>query len=343
METAIYGAGAMGTVLGAYLGRAGIQTDLISRSKPHVEALRKNGARITGCAKFTAPVRALLPEEMEKKYGLVILLTKQTDNRAAAEKIAVFLEEGGVVLTLQNGIPEPGLAAVLGEDRVMGGIAVGGATLTGPGTAELTSKPEGRSFGIGIPWTGRPAEILKARLPEVRALLENICPVTVEENFIGLRWSKLLINAAFSGLSALTGWTFGRIARDRRGREYALRVIGECVTVCRAAGVVIRPVQGIHIEKFFPGFLPGLAARIVLPLAMKKHANIRSGMLGDLDRGRPCEIDGINGVVCDWGKKHGVPVPVNSRITELVHSIERGERKYCPENLDLLNETMIDI
>jgi 2-dehydropantoate 2-reductase len=302
-----------------------------------VEALRKNGAHVTGRAEFTVPARALPPEEMEKKYGLVILLTKQQENRAAAEQIAPFLEDGGVVLTLQNGIPETGLAEALGEERVMGGIAVGGASLAGPGTVELTSKPESRSIGIGIPWSGPAAALLKKRLPEIKTLLENICPVRIEENFTGLRWSKLLVNAAFSGLSALTGWNFGRIAKDRRGRNYAVRVIGECVDVCRAAGVVLPPVQGIRIERFFPGFLPGLAARLVLPLAMKKHAAIRSGMLADLDRGRPCEIDGINGVVCAWGKKYGAAVPVNERITELVHSIERGERKYCAENLALLD------
>jgi 2-dehydropantoate 2-reductase len=338
METAIYGAGAMGTMLGAYLGKAGIQADLISRNKAHVEALRKNGARITGCAEFTAPVRALLPEEMEKKYGLVILLTKQQDNRAAVEEFKPFLAQDGAVLTLQNGIPETGLAALLGEERVLGGIAVGGAALTGPGTAELTSKPESRKIGIGIPWTGPAATALKERLPEIKALLENACPVTIEDNFIGLRWSKLLINAAFSGLSAVTGWNFGHIAKDREAREWALRIIGECVDVCRAAEVKIAPVNGLPVEKFFTGSFSHLLAGIILPIAMKKHANIRSGMLSDLDKGRACDIDGINGVVCVWGEKYNVTVPVNSRVTEIVHSIERGELKYRPENLALLNK-----
>jgi 2-dehydropantoate 2-reductase len=336
VETAVYGAGALGTMLGAFFSRAGIQADLISRNREHIEALRKHGARITGRAAFTVPVRALIPEDMKKKYGLVILLTKQRENRAAAEQIMPFLEDGGIVLTLQNGIPETGLAEILGEARVMGGIAVGGASLAGPGVVELTSAPESRRLGIGIPWEGESAAALKARLPEVKALLEHICPVAIEDNFTGLRWSKLLINAAFSGLSALTGWNFGAIAADRAGGKWAVRIIGECAAVCRAANVTLPPVQGIRIETFFSGVLPGFAARCILPLAMRKHAAIKSGMLSDLSRGRPCEIDGINGTVCDWGNRYGVRVPVNERVRELVHSIERGERASCPENLALL-------
>ncbi|MDR0600441.1 MAG: ketopantoate reductase family protein [Treponema sp.] len=337
METAVYGAGAMGTVLGAFLSGAGLRPDLISRNRDHVEALRKNGARITGGAALTVPVSALLPEEMEKRYDLIILLTKQLDNRASAERLIPFLAPGGTVLTLQNGIPEPGLAGVLGEDRVMGGIAVWGAGLAGPGAAELTSARESMRFGIGVPWKGPAAEVLKPRLPEIKALLERVCPVTIEENFMGLRWSKLLVNAAFSGLSALTGWTFGRVAGDRRGRELALRIIGECVAVCRAAGETIAPVRGgLRAEAFFSGPLARFAAGFVLPLAVRKHARIRSGMIADLDRGRRTEVDAINGVVCDWGLKYGAAAPVNRRVVELVHALERGERSRGPENLDLL-------
>ncbi len=73
---AIYGAGSLGTVLGAYITKNGGQIDLINRNKAHVEALRKNGARITGTVEMTVPVTAMTPDEMSGKYDVILLLTK---------------------------------------------------------------------------------------------------------------------------------------------------------------------------------------------------------------------------------------------------------------------------
>jgi 2-dehydropantoate 2-reductase len=86
----------------------------------------------------------------------------------------------------------------------------------------------------------------------------------------------------------------------------------------------------------FNNALQKLKVSLILPLAIKKHRAITSGMLRDLDRGRLCEIGDINGVVCAWGKKYNVPTPVSDRIVEIVHSIERGERKYGAGNLVLM-------
>ena len=66
---------------------------------------------------------------------------------------------------------------------------------------------------------------------------------------------------------------------------------------------------------------------------MKKHAAIEPSMLQDLKKNKPCEIDAINGVVCDWGRKKGIPTPVSDRIVEIVHEIQDGKRKPAPENL----------
>lgn len=80
MKTAIYGAGSLGTVLGAYLAKAGVDVDLITRNREHVDALNKDGAKIIGTVNMTVPVHALTPDEMTEKYELIILLTKQLDN-----------------------------------------------------------------------------------------------------------------------------------------------------------------------------------------------------------------------------------------------------------------------
>jgi 2-dehydropantoate 2-reductase len=355
-KIAIYGAGSMGTVLGAFLSNAGIAIDLISRNKEHIDILKTKGAKIEGTTSFSTPPfdgkdgrgLALLPAEISKSYDIIFLLTKQSDNTETAKMLKNFISPNGVVCTLQNGLPEPALAEILGAEKVFGCICAWGATKTAPGVVELTSNPGNMTFGLGNfyhePHERIPSECARTIHPmisEIKLLLEKMCPVTIEENFIGARWSKLIINAAFSGLSAITGWDFGKIAANRRSRRYALLIINECIAVCRAANVTIEPIQGRDITRLMdfstPGFykpLKRLRASIILPIAMRNHKAIKSGMLRDLDRGRPCEIDNVNGVVSRWGEKFNVPTPVNNRIIEIVHSIERAELKYCPQNLN---------
>lgn len=106
MKTAIYGAGSLGTVLGAYLAKAGVDVDLITRNREHVEALNRDGAKIIGTVNMTVPVHALTPDEMTEKYELIILLTKQLDNVNVLKKLQKNMTDDCIVCTLQNGLPE---------------------------------------------------------------------------------------------------------------------------------------------------------------------------------------------------------------------------------------------
>jgi len=343
MAIAVYGAGSMGTVIGAFLSKAGHKVDLISRDHRHIKALKENGAQITvETALRTRPFDgsggqgcAMLPSEVSeagKTYDIIILLTKQGENAANVEMLGSLLKADGLLCTMQNGIPEPALQAALGKNKVLGCICIWGATKTGPGVSKLTSTVDSMKFSLG-----GTDYIDPAILCDIRSLFENVCPTTIEKNFVGVRWSKLLINAAFSGVSAVTGFSFGKIASDRRARNIALNIVKECIDVCRAAGIDIEPVNG----KFPAGFLyfknpvKKLLISLVMPIAIKKHREIISGMADDLKRGKPTEIDAINGEVCRTGRAHGVPTPYNDRIVETVHAIERGERSYGPHNLEL--------
>ena len=114
MKACIYGAGSLGTVLGAYITKNGGEIDLINRNKAHVEALNKNGAKIVGTVDMTVPVKAITPDQMKDKYDIVFLLTKQLFNVEVLRGISEFMNDDCVVCTLQNGIPEPGIAEIIG-------------------------------------------------------------------------------------------------------------------------------------------------------------------------------------------------------------------------------------
>ena len=331
MRIAIYGAGSLGTVLGAYLTKNGVGVDLINRNKAHTAALKANGARITGTVDMTVPVSALYPDEMTGKYDIIFLMTKQLDNRETVTFLKDYLADSGVIVTLQNGIPEDSVSEIVGPERTVGVTVEWGATLSAPGESTLTSDPGSLSFHMGS-MPGLP----ESRLKDVKSVLEKMCPVEIEPNLRGARWSKLLINAAFSGLGTVMGGTFGDVTADPQGRELAVRCMKEVIDVGRSVGVTFAPVQGKDIVKLFYWSNPvkKALAKLILPVAMKKHAAIEPSMLQDLKKKKPCEIDAINGVVCEWGKKKGIPTPVNDRIVEIVHEIQDGKRKPSRENLE---------
>ncbi|MCQ2147792.1 MAG: hypothetical protein MJZ16_09780, partial [Bacteroidales bacterium] len=210
MRSAIYGAGSLGTILGAFITKKGGQIDLINRNKAHVEALKTSGATVTGTLPFNQKVSALTKDEMTGKYDCIFLMTKQQQNAEIVSFLKDYLEEDGVIVTLQNGIPELQIGEIVGEDRVLGCTVAWGATMTGPGVCELTSDPEHLTFSLGSL-----SKTPNKHMGEVKALLEMMGPVDMDSNFIGSRWSKLLINSAFSGMSAVTGSTFGEAAKDK--------------------------------------------------------------------------------------------------------------------------------
>jgi 2-dehydropantoate 2-reductase len=330
MKCAIYGAGSLGTILGVYLTKGGVAVDLINRNRDHVDAMKKNGATVTGTVQMTVPVKALLPEEMTAQYDVIFLLTKQTENRTVSEALKKYLAAGGVVCTLQNGLPEVLLGEILGEDTVLGCVVEWGATLQSPGVSELTSETDCLTFSMGS--LQRRTD---GKLMEVKALLEKMGPVTVEENWIGTRYAKLLINSAFSGVSAVAGVTFGAAAKDKRSRACIQAVIKECIDTAKAAGITIEPVQGKDIVKLmdYRGALKKKISFMIIPMAIKKHAKLKASLLQDLEKGKKTEIDYINGTVCDFGKKHGVQTPLNARVVSMNHEIEAGKRSPGMDNI----------
>lgn len=317
-------------ILGAYITKNGGKIDLINRNRAHVEAIRKNGAVVTGTVNFTQKVEVYTPEEMTGKYDIIFLMTKQLQNREVVTFLKDFLTEDGVIVTLQNGIPEMLIGEIVGEDHVLGCTVAWGATKTGDGVCELTSEPDSLTFSLGST-SPKP----NAHITDVKALLELMGPVEMEENFIGTRWSKLLINAAFSGMSAVLGCTFGETVSDIPQRKIVQAIMKECMDVCSAGGIRIEPVQGKDIVKLFNYSNPVKKAvsLLLLPFAIKKHRLLKASMLQDIENGKKTEVDSINGSVCAYGRKVGCPTPMNDKVVEIVHRIEEGELSPSFDNL----------
>ena len=330
MRVAIYGAGSLGTILGAFISKAGVPIELINRNKAHVEDLKTKGAQVVGTMNFCQPVVAYTPAEMSGTYDIVFLMTKQQHNPEVVAMLKDFLAPDGVLVTFQNGLPEMQIAEILGEERVLGCTVAWGATLQSPGVCELTSEPDALSYSLGAISAKR-----SKHFNQVKELLELMGKVDVEENFIGTRWSKLLINAAFSGMSAVVGCTFGEAAGPKESRRIVQALIKECIDVCKKGGIRIEPVQGKDIVKLLDYSHPLKRAFsfFIIPIAIRKHAKLKASMLQDLEKGKLTEVDAINGAVSDYGRRVGCPTPMNDKVVEIIHRIEKGELKPDFSNL----------
>ncbi len=342
-KIAVYGAGAMGTVLGSFLTLGGLTSvHLITRNKAHVLAMRERGARVRCTAENCerhAQVTALFPEEMER-YDVIFLMTKQRYNAEIVEMLQNHLTQDGIICTTQNGLPEEEISKIIGKERTYGAATSFGANFIGEGVVEMTSKLQAMSVEVG----GYQND--GGKLPLLCEILSFAGKVSGNENFVkptdnlaGARWAKLAVNGAFSGLSVVTGMTFGEVAKRMKTRKIALAILRECMDVAKASGVTLATMQGHDMEKMLGGKTPlkRFIAYMVLPFAMKKHKKLTSGMLKDVRDGKKCEIGFVNGVVVKMGQTAGVETPYCAKVVELVHGIENGLYEIDYKNVDFFD------
>ncbi|MBQ8375009.1 MAG: 2-dehydropantoate 2-reductase [Clostridia bacterium] len=340
MKIAIYGAGAMGTVLGSYLTKGGADVTLISRNREHIEGLKQNGAKILCVADGTEeniPVRALLPEEMTERYDIIFLMTKQRENEKTLQFLKDYLLDDGIVCTTQNGLPEESVVKALGTERAYGAAVSFGATFVGGGCVKLTSQKSAMSVLVGgYQNDNAKTPLLAEALQKAGEAIGTENFVTATDNLAGARWSKLAINAAFSTLSTITGLTFGEVAKRSKTKKLALKILREAFAVAKAQGVTLEKMQGHDLTKLFggKGFFKTMIAYCLLPVAMKRHKMLVSGMLKDIEAGKKCDVDFVAGAVVAAGKRENIPTPYTEKAVQIVHGIENGLYEISYANAD---------
>lgn len=335
MRMAIMGVGSLGTILGAYITKAGYEIDLIDPYEEHVKVLNEQGAHVVGTVDFVQPVHAITPDQMEGVYDLIIFMAKQTFNETSIPQIAAHIDENSTVCVCQNGIPEYAVSAVIGPERVVGAPVGWGATFRGPGCSELTTAEGALNFTCGS-LVGP----VNDRVLLCKKVLESMGEVVVSENLLGLRWTKLLMNATFSGLSTALGTTFGGVLDNDDAMKLILKIGKECLDVASQAGVTLEDYEGYS---FYEAFKMGNHKTNQDSIALIRkiwsvHYKLTASMAQDILRGKRCEIFNINGVVCDTGRQVGIPTPVNDLIVKLVDGMQNGTEKYIPENIERFRE-----
>ncbi|MFD1885820.1 ketopantoate reductase family protein [Paenibacillus wenxiniae] len=335
MRIAILGAGSLGTIVGAYLSDGGMDVELIDTYQEHVEALNQHGAKVVGTTDFIAPVKAITPQQKSGTYDLVLLLTKQLYNGAVLEELLPFLHKDSVVCSLQNGIPEQSVAAVVGEHRVIAGSVEFGATFMEPGVSKLTTAyTQFKKYAFQI---GELNGAMTERIQQIKTVLDHVGGTHVSDNLVGTKWSKLLINNAFSGLSAALNGEYGHILDDETGIVSAVHIADETIKVGHANGIHFATMGGFDIASLELHSSDDIPERVhTLRTMMEPSRLLKASMLQDLEKQRKTEIQYINGVVPQHAAGTGIATPFNDLVVKLVQAAEaRQDVPDFAENIQL--------
>ncbi|TAK80387.1 MAG: ketopantoate reductase family protein [Betaproteobacteria bacterium] len=300
MRIAVIGAGAVGSVLGSLLWRAGEDVVLVGRAA-HVAAIRAAGLDVEGAlGGFKATPHA--EERLSGKPELALLTVKTQDIVAALRGNAAHLA-GVPIVVLQNGLRGDELAAtVVPAGQLVSGVVALHAEYLVPGRVVLM-----QSEGLLI---GRPDGRIDEVVERVRAVLEKALPTSVSANIRGARWTKLIVNLN-NVLPALCDASFKQVYKDPFLRGLAVGLMREGIAVAERAGIRLEPIPGTS-----------------LPLA---EADFRWPLKGStwqsVARARPTEIEYLNGEVVRLGKELQVPTPLNALVVALMQRVT-SERRY---------------
>jgi 2-dehydropantoate 2-reductase len=330
---AVIGAGAIGSVVGGCLARAGHDVTLVDQWPEHVETIKAKGLRLSGTiGDHVVPVKALHIHELQsvrEPFDAVFVAVKSYDTEWATAMPLNYLAPGGVVVDFQNGINDERVAAIAGKHRTLGCVITISAGLYEPGHATRTDTAQ-IGFKIG--------EHDGQDTPRARELAQLMCAVAetkVTTNLFGERWSKLAINCMANPLAGLTGLGSLQVRTDPRISAVGVHVGAEAIMVGRAVGYEVEPIYGIDTQRYIDAYNGHGLATLLEDIAemARKRGGGEPSLLQDVRKGRRTEIDYLNGYVCDQGRKTGVKTPYNDAVVATVRLLGVGF-KPDPRHLD---------
>jgi 2-dehydropantoate 2-reductase len=297
----VIGAGAVGSYYGALLARDGHEVTLVARG-PHLEALRAGGSirvREADGSAWEAPVA--VADAPTRGSDLVIVATKSHHTADAARALAPVLDAGAHVLSLQNGVENVGrLASAIGAERVLGGIAFVGLRIDEPGTVDHQAQ--------GWVRIGDPAG-LTPRARAVHAIVAPSWDVTLSPDIVHDQWHKLLWNAGFNAVCAITGATAGRALATPEPRRLVRAAMEEVVAVAAHHGIRLTEEE-----------VEGMAAYD------EQLRDYRPSTAQDVEAGKRLERDALCGFIAREGRRLGVDTPVNDTLERLLQLRDEPDR-----------------
>jgi 2-dehydropantoate 2-reductase len=328
MKICIYGAGAVGGLIAAWLARSGHELSVVARGR-QLEAIQQHGLRVRDRASGRVDTHKVRAERDPAKLGpqdYVVLAVKAQSLPEVAEGIGPLVGAGTSIITAMNGVPwwffdrlgfgngalrleslDPGgrLSRAMPTERIVGCVVHLAASTPEPG---LISHNMGAKLILGEPG-GRNTQrtrLIAAALSD--AGFEAVVSDFIEKEF----WVKLLGNVSFNPVSALTQSTADRLIEDPEVKAYMVRIMREVLAIGRAVGVD----ADIDPE-----------ARIDMARQLGKF---KTSMLQDLEAGKTLEIDGLLAGTLEIAAKAGVVAPFTESLFGLIRARAVSTNQYRP-------------
>lgn len=337
---AIVGVGAIGGYFGGHMIHGGLDPVLIDAWPENVERIREHGLAIDGMAQDSrltvkADIRHIGEVQSlirERPVDIALIAVKSYDTAWATQLILPYLSEKGAVVSLQNAINEPVIAAIAGTNRTFGcAITALACDMTGAGHVQRMSASGSVSVGAMEPGHDETCE-------EIAAVLSHAEETSAISDLMAVKWSKLVINAMRNSLSAMTGMTGGERDSDPVTLALGIRLGAQTVRVARALGYSL-PRSAIDFDTLVAADDGNADALAQMSAQLTRIANSRSSeqrpsMAQDIRKGRRTETNAINGFIAGLGRDLGIDTAAHQRVHELILRIEKGEVSPSPKLAD---------
>jgi len=319
LHIGVMGAGAIGGYVGGRLAAKGATEVTLIGRKALADTIAERGFTLREFDRDEHVDAAMVRIEEDARAlsscDVVFCCVKSGATEETANILANILEPATVVVSLQNGLRNPQvlraalpsnpvLPAVVSFNAILREGAVFHRTMSGPLIIE--TRPNGQDR----PWI----DALRASGMEV----EEVRPIAPEQ------WTKLLVNLN-NAVSALSGAPTRDMILSRRYRRVIAMLLDEALDVLDQAGVRPAKFRGVPLRLMsFIMKLPTPLVRVVIRAQLRVDPESRASMWTDLERGRPTEVDVLNGEIVRLADQHGIAAPINRRIVELVHEAEHA-------------------
>jgi 2-dehydropantoate 2-reductase len=325
----IWGAGAIGGSVGAWLKRVGHDVSFVDVVPEHVAAIRENGLRIIGpVEQFTVAVPAFLPEEVSGTWQHIFLAVKAQHTEAATRALTPHLAQDGFVLSLQNGLNELIIQRIVGRDRTIGAFINFGADWMAPGEIMFGNR--------GAVVLGELDGAMTHRLEALNAVMRDFDTDAITTPTIwSYLWGKLGYGAMLFAQALGQKGIADCLARPELLPLWR-RLGEEAVVVALAEGVEPRGFNGYDIDAFRPGAGEAAAKQSVAAMVAfnSTSAKTHSGVWRDLAiRKRRTEVDVQIAPIAEIGARHGIDCRATRKLVEMIHEVEEGRRPMTDDNL----------
>jgi 2-dehydropantoate 2-reductase len=324
MRFTVYGSGAMGGSLGAYLARGGEDVLFVDKDPDHVRAINTDGLRIDGeRGEFTVRAKALTPEELKGDQDVILLGVKSQHTEEALRRFAPLLRSDSMVVSIQNGLNEEKISKEIGGERTIGAFVNWGADYIGPGHIR---------FGkTGCFYIGELDGALSERIQKLQTIFSLFLPVQVTKNIWGFLWSKQVFSSILFS-TALTDLPIYDVLEPPEVRRVLGNLVREAMQVPAALGISLEEYEGEFFPSLFQQNRDDEALNIIANHFRGRIKN-KTGVWRDIAvRKRKTEVEGTIGEIIRKGESLGLSLPLNRKLVEMIHDLEEGRRQMSLDN-----------